>query len=360
MPDMRFAPPNPIRIADRTSGLNAVSVRSHNERLVLSMLLQHGDLSRMKIGERSGLSAQTISVIVRSLEKEGLILSGEARRARVGPPTIPLSLNPEGVFAVGISIGFRQTDVVLINFVGQVITLSVLPHETPGAQVVHPGILESVRELIGRLSKKKKTRLAGIGLALPDAFGDSEALSVLRNSLADELQLEVFVQNDVTAAAASESMFGVARALNSYLFFYIGAYLHSRLILNHQIMRSSVNTPHDIGLLELERMLGAGSASADELWQIAADRKNHGEAVTEWTRRCACLIREKAEQANQFVDVRTVILSSLIPKNLVAEICEVLGDVDAPVELKAIMGEVDSAPKAVGAASLAFTSRFMV
>ncbi len=38
MPDMRFAPPNPIRIADRAAGLNAVSVRSYNERLVLSML----------------------------------------------------------------------------------------------------------------------------------------------------------------------------------------------------------------------------------------------------------------------------------------------------------------------------------
>ena len=39
MPDMRFAPPNPIRIADRSSGMNAVSVRSYNERLVLSLSL---------------------------------------------------------------------------------------------------------------------------------------------------------------------------------------------------------------------------------------------------------------------------------------------------------------------------------
>ena len=30
MPDMRFAPPNPLRIADRAAGLNATSVRSYN------------------------------------------------------------------------------------------------------------------------------------------------------------------------------------------------------------------------------------------------------------------------------------------------------------------------------------------
>ncbi len=36
-------------------------------------------------------------------------------------------------------------------------------------------------------------------------------------------RLEVFVQNDVTAAANGESMFGVARELDNYLLFYIGA-----------------------------------------------------------------------------------------------------------------------------------------
>ncbi|MER9370240.1 replication/maintenance protein RepL, partial [Mesorhizobium sp. M0518] len=98
---MRFAPPNPLRIADRASGLNALSVRSYNERLVLSLLLQNEGISRMEIGEKTGLSAQTASVIVRSLEQEGLVSQGEAQRGRVGPPTIPLSLNPEGAYAVG-------------------------------------------------------------------------------------------------------------------------------------------------------------------------------------------------------------------------------------------------------------------
>ena len=121
MPDMRFAPPNPIRIADRAAGLNAVSVRSYNERLVLSMLLQHGSTTRFDIGEKTGLSAQTISVIVRSLEQEGLVTRGEAQRGRMGPPTIPMGLNPDGAYSIGISIGFRTTDVVLIDFVGGVI-----------------------------------------------------------------------------------------------------------------------------------------------------------------------------------------------------------------------------------------------
>ena len=83
MPDMRFAPPNPLRIADRASGLNAVSVRGYNERLVLSLLLQNKDITRLQIGEQTGLSAQTVSVIIRSLEQEGLIAKGEAQRVTI-------------------------------------------------------------------------------------------------------------------------------------------------------------------------------------------------------------------------------------------------------------------------------------
>lgn len=57
MPDMRFAPFNPLRIADRASGLNSLSVRGHNERLVLSLLLQNEATTRLEIGEKTGLSA---------------------------------------------------------------------------------------------------------------------------------------------------------------------------------------------------------------------------------------------------------------------------------------------------------------
>ncbi len=71
MPDLRFAPPNPLRIADRATGLNSVSVRSYNERLVLSLLLQNKSTTRLEIGERTGLSAQTVSVLVRSSNMRG-------------------------------------------------------------------------------------------------------------------------------------------------------------------------------------------------------------------------------------------------------------------------------------------------
>ena len=104
MPDMRFAPPNPLRIADRASGLNAVSVRSYNERLVLSLLLQSKDITRLEIGERTGLSAQTLGNVARKLAAEGFIVEGDRVVAGPGKPRTPLQLDRTARYAVGIHL----------------------------------------------------------------------------------------------------------------------------------------------------------------------------------------------------------------------------------------------------------------
>src|SRR6185369_13558261 len=172
MPDMRFAPPNPLRIADRASGLNAISVRSYNERLVLSLLLQNGSTTRLEIGERTSLSAQTVSVLVRSLEQEGLVAKGEAQKGRVGPPTVPIVLNAEGAFSIGISVGSHQTDVVLIDFVGTARFHATLPNPAADRSTNHSEFLETIREAVAMLPKKARERLAGVGLALPQRAAD--------------------------------------------------------------------------------------------------------------------------------------------------------------------------------------------
>ncbi len=356
MPDMRFAPPNPIRIADRAAGLNAVSVRSYNERLVLSMLLQHGSTTRFDIGEKTGLSAQTISVIVRSLEQEGLVTRGEAQRGRMGPPTIPMGLNPDGAYAIGISIGFRTTDIVLIDFVGGVIDSATLRHAQPGADHVHPALYATVESLLTKISRAKRRRIAGIGLALPEGFGDTAELKTFKDHAEADFGLEVFVQNDVTAAANGESLFGIARDLDNYLFFYIGAMVHTRLILNHQIHRSGDTSAFDVGLLHFERALGSNDISSEDLWRLSEGSPQYASAVESWKSDCVTLLASKVREARQFVNVGTVVLSSYAPRHLCQAICDELsGNV---VGLTALVGSIHHSPKAVGAASLPYASRF--
>jgi len=366
MPDMRFAPPNPIRIADRSSGMNATSVRSYNERLVLSLLLQNKGLSRMEIGQRTGLSAQTVSVIVRSLEQEGLVAKGEAQKGRMGPPTIPLSLNPAGAFSVGVSLGHKHTDVVLIDFVGQIKFHTMLPATETGEATNHSDLVETVRRAMAALPNKDTARLVGVGLALPEdreelalgPAGLAERLESIGHEIEEALGIEVYVQNDITAAAAGESMFGAAKSLDDYLFFYLGARLHHRLVLNHQIFQGTAPASNPKGLVALEQSVQSKSVDTSALWIRGAAWPDFGKAEETWLDECADVLSASLSAASLFLPVSTVIVSSYAPAPICRKLAEALQQRNVGVVAK--VGELQISPKAIGAASLPFSSKFMV
>ena len=101
-------------------GTNQSGMRDYNERLVLSLVRRHGSLAKTEIARLTKLSAQTVSVIMRELEEEGLLLRNEPVRGKIGQPSIPMSLDPEGAFFLGLKIGRRSAELVLIDFLGAV------------------------------------------------------------------------------------------------------------------------------------------------------------------------------------------------------------------------------------------------
>ncbi|WP_291698555.1 ROK family transcriptional regulator [Bradyrhizobium sp.] len=361
MPDMRFAPPNPLRIADRASGLNATSVRSYNERLVLSLLLQNQSTTRLEIGERTGLSAQTVSVLVRSLEQEGLVAKGEAQKGRVGPPTVPIVLNSEGAFSIGISVGNRRTDVVLIDFVGKVRFHTMLANPKVNRSTNHSEFLNTIRKAISMLPKKARERLAGVGLALPYSFSsgrDQEGyFNALQIEIEEHLGVSVFVQNDITAAVSGESMFGVAKPLSDYMYFYLGANLHGRLVLNHQIYNGNSPLSFDVGMAALEKELAKHRQPLEPLWERTGSWPDYGDLLIAWEGRLIDQMAQSLESVSQFVEFETVVLSSYAPPEICGDICRKL---EAQTGVRAVAGNITPSPKAVGAASLPFSSRFIV
>src|SRR3990172_4575674 len=75
-------------------GSSQSGVRLYNERLALSLIRRHGELPKAEIAKLTGLSAQTVSVIVRQLEADGLLTRNKPLRGKVGQPLLPFSLNP--------------------------------------------------------------------------------------------------------------------------------------------------------------------------------------------------------------------------------------------------------------------------
>jgi len=361
MPDMRFAPPPSLRVADRSAGMNQVIARSLNERLIMSMLFQHDGLTRMQMGQRSGLSAQTISVLVRALERDGLVLRGEAVKGRIGPPTIPVSLNPDGAFSVGVNLGARNMDIVLINFVGDILHKSSHRYDSPLLQDITENVRDGVAEAIAAIVPERSNRLAGIGVSLPadiDHFaraGDQISSFDFEALLQDAFNVNVFIQNDITAAASAESMFGVARNQHSYLFCHLGPRLTTRLILDDRIYSGETlnHQPEDATNL-LDDLLNQRDGPDDT---TPSD-------LARWINQSAEELQISFAAVRRFVDVDTLIITGLCSAETTQDIATKLqSNLD---QLKAkdtstnvLFSTLGPWILAKGAASLSFHNRFM-
>lgn len=363
MPDMRFAPPPSLRVADRNAGMNQVIARSLNERLIMSLLFQHDGLTRMQMGQRSGLSAQTISVQVRALERDGLVLRGEAVKGRIGPPTIPVSLNPDGAFSVGVNLGARNIDIVLINFVGEILHKSSHRFDHPQLQDIKQQLRDGVADAIASIAPEHSNRFAGIGLSLPadiDDFSPKGAHDQISRFdfealLQDDFDASVFIQNDITAAASAESMFGVARDQHSYLFCHLGPRLTTRLILDDRIYSGEMLNDHSKAAPVLQ------DALLDQRDGIADTGPTDLEG---WIDQSAQELQSAFAAVRRFVDVDTLIVTGLCSAQITKDITtKVQSNLDRS-------GSGDTSPSmlfsklgpwilAKGAASLSFHHRFM-
>lgn len=361
MPDMRFAPPPSLRVADRSAGMNQVIARSLNERLIMSMLFQHDGLTRMQMGQRSGLSAQTISVLVRALERDGLVLRGEAVKGRIGPPTIPVSLNPDGAFSVGVNLGARNMDIVLINFVGDILHKSSRRYDSPQLQDITENIRDGVAEAIAAIVPERSNRLAGIGVSLPadiDHFagaGDQISNFDFEALLQDAFNVNVFIQNDITAAASAESMFGVARNQHSYLFCHLGPRLTTRLILDDRIYSGETLN---------QQLEDATNLLDDLLNQRDGPDGTRPSDLTSWIDQSAEELQMSFAAVRRFVDVDTLIITGLCSAGTTQDIATKLqSNLDQfnamDTSAHVLYSTLGPWILAKGAASLSFHNRFM-
>ena len=80
----------------RTVGSNQVGMRQYNERIVLQAIRLHGPLPKADVARLTRLSSQTASVIINGLLEDGLVVKQDRLRGRVGQPSVPIALNPDG------------------------------------------------------------------------------------------------------------------------------------------------------------------------------------------------------------------------------------------------------------------------
>ncbi|MFN4130333.1 MAG: winged helix-turn-helix transcriptional regulator, partial [Paracoccaceae bacterium] len=147
-------------------GSNQTTVRDHNERLVLHLIRRNGALTKAEATRKTGLSPNAVSTIFNALEQENLLIRGDALRGRIGQPSVPLRLNPDARFYIGLKIGRRSYDIVVVDFCGAVRARRTRGHDYPTPVSARAFIKAEMPALL-KSARIKRTQISGSGIAMP-------------------------------------------------------------------------------------------------------------------------------------------------------------------------------------------------
>lgn len=380
-----------------SGGSNQVRVRAYNERLVLSLVRMHGEMSKADITRASGLSAQTVSVIMRSLEKDGLLLRGEPIRGRVGQPSVPMRLNPDAVFSFGVKIGRRSADLVLMDFVGQI---RMHHHETyayPVPQKIIEIIGKGIGRLEGQLSMVERERIAGIGISAPfelwnwaDEVGaPAGAMDLWRDfDLQQEVSAStkhaVYLQNDATSACGAELVFGIGPSYPDFVYFFIGSFIGGGIVLNSAVFSGRTGTAGAVAPLPvrgrdgstrqlldvasifvLENMLKEKGIDPQPLWYSADEWIDFGAPLDLWIGETAAALAQAIIASASIIDFGAAVIDGGFPswvrKRIVNETIEAVKrlDLQGVIIPDIIEGKVGSHARAIGGASLPIFAKYL-
>lgn len=251
-------------------GSNHSGMRQFNERIVLQAIRHHGAIAKADLARLTQLSNQTVSIIVNRLLEDGLLVKQGRVRGKIGQPSVPMSLNPEGAYSLGLQVGRRSLEVLVSDFLGQPCHQLQFSYPYPDPDRVLPHIQQALTQ-ITTLMGDKGSRLVGIGLTAPlslhqwsELLGGEAARAVKRWEPIDLLaevrgmtDLPVEFAKDTTAACMSEMLQGHGRAISNFLYVFVGTFVGGGLVVAGHIMAGPRGNAGAIGSMPVGAHLGS-------------------------------------------------------------------------------------------------------
>jgi predicted NBD/HSP70 family sugar kinase len=385
-------------------GSNSSGLRRYNERVVLSTLRKLGSASKSDLARLTDLTAQAVTRIVDELENSGLMVREGRRLGGKGQPSIMYAINPTGAYSIGVKVGRRDIELLLMDFGGGVIDSISHDFDCPEPEFLLEQIEQGIQTLTHKLSPPDRGKLMGVGVAMPwfigawtKELGMSQALADQWSNInfgaevAQRTHLPVFFENDCSAAAIAELQFGNGINVSNFLYVFIGTFIGGGLVLNGNLeagvhgnsgalasmpvppskLSSTPTTegPFEVllnraSLFGLRRHLNENGIDIKSASQLDSVMDQARPLVQEWLDDCADALVYSILSAVGVLDLEAVVMDAHLPRYLLDELVEMVSrrlQQAAPSGVfkpKILSGKIGTNAVATGGAILPFYSNF--
>ncbi|MGA5411692.1 ROK family transcriptional regulator [Streptomyces lavendulocolor] len=244
-----------------TPGSQTSLHRANLERVVRAVRMA-GSLTQAEIARSTGLSAATVSNIVRELKDGGTVevtpTSAGGRRAR------SVSLSGDAGIVIGVDFGHTHLRVAVGNLAHQVLAEESEPLDVDASSEEGFDRAEALVKRLIAATGISQDKVVGVGLGVPGPIdvssGTLGSTAILpgwtginpSEELAGRLGVPVYVDNDANLGALGELVWGGGRGVRDLAYIKVASGVGAGLVIDGQIYRGPGGTAGEIGHITLD------------------------------------------------------------------------------------------------------------
>jgi predicted NBD/HSP70 family sugar kinase/biotin operon repressor len=236
--------------------------RQQSIRLVIERLLRDGPVSRAEISRGTGLSKQTISEVMRELERDGWVVEDGQIQGSVGRSAVTYALRSDAAFVLGIDLGGTKLHIALADLHGTTVAESIEPTASDGGGAVVAQIGRMTDALLQRAGVSSQRLRGGVmgspgiiepasgGIVIAPNIAGLDSLDV-RAALRGRLGIDIAIENDVNLAAIAEHWRGNSRKARTFAFIALGTGIGMGIFADGHLIRGARGAAGEVAYLPL-------------------------------------------------------------------------------------------------------------
>jgi glucokinase len=237
------------------------TVTDINEFLVRDAIREAGEVTRRELSERLGLSAASVSRIVRRLVEAGTVSQEASSSSGPGRASDIIRFNHRSGAVIAVDLGGTKCHGVLADLAAETLVEDYRPTRADGSPAeTLIAAIDALRAGARELGLEPRAVVVGIP-AVPDPdtgligsgpnvdWEDYDLIGLMRERVPEPFRIE----NDVTLAAIGQAWRGEGEAVRGFVTLSIGTGLGAAAFANGQVLRGRHNAAGEIATMVMTR-----------------------------------------------------------------------------------------------------------
>jgi predicted NBD/HSP70 family sugar kinase len=238
-------------------------LRGMNDRAALDLLLEHGPLSRTRLGELTGLSKPTASQLLTRLERAGLVVATGVSEGGPGRNAQLYAVNPVSAYVAALDVTPTQIVAAVADVTGRLVGRSELRTRRGTGTTAVEHVATALDEALAAAPEVGRADLDRVVIGTPGAFDPATGrLRYARHlpgwhdpdlleRISEAVGVPVAGENDVNLAAVAEREVGRAVGVDDFVLLWADEGLGAAIVIDGRLHGGATGGAGEVGFLPL-------------------------------------------------------------------------------------------------------------